>query len=208
MRLIKLQKSKVVSNMAIVWDQKNISIVVIPEQNLFDSLKPIMHEWTEEGLLGRFLLVGPESLHEDENESLVITSLSWGNGDQGFGFYKSNLFEVIAQYEFDVVRVVSLRSLEKSSKLSKEQNLLLEKVATAVSRALPMANARLNEMQQVTRLLKLNLLVSPSKVANQDYSMAFVENWDMHVVASPEDRSTPWTADALVRGMSDMRDLR
>jgi hypothetical protein len=55
--------------------------------------------------------------------------------------------------------------------------------------------------------LKLNLLVSPTKVVDQDYSLFFPQNWDMHVVASPEDRSTPWTADALVRA-DDQRYLR
>jgi hypothetical protein len=185
--------------MAIVWDQKNISIVVLPDEKLLSSLQPIMQEWIEEGLLGRFLLVGPKSIREDDNDSIVINADLWANGPQGFGFYSVNLFEQIAQYEFEVVRLISLRTLEKGSKISKEQNALLEKIATSVSNALPMANARLNEMQQVTRFLKINLLVSPSKVVEQDYSMAFVKNWDMHVVASPEDRSTPWTADALVR---------
>lgn len=172
---------------------------MVPDENLCDALEPIMVEWTNEGLLGRFFLVGPKSIQENEDDSMSITAQVWGSGVEGFGFVPVDLFEQIAQYEFEVVRLLSVRSLEKGAKVSREQSALLGKLITAVSNALPMANARLNETQQVTRLLKLNLLVSPSKIPDQDYAPFFTQNWNMHVVASPEDRSTPWTADALVR---------
>ena len=89
---------------------------MLPDEKLLSSLQPIMQEWIEEGLLGRFLLVGPKSIHEDENDSLVINADLWANGSQGFGFYSVNLFEQIAQYEFEVVRLISLRTLEKVQK--------------------------------------------------------------------------------------------
>lgn len=185
--------------MAIIWDKKSISIVVIPDMKLFENLESIMVEWTREGLLGRFFLVGPDSIRQDEDDSISISAKVWGTGAESFGFVQVDLFEQIAQYEFEVVRLLSVRSIEKGSKVSSEQRALLEKVTLAVTNALPMANARLNESQQVTRFIKLNLLVSPSKIPDQDYAPFFAQNWDMHVVASPEDRSTPWTADALVR---------
>ena len=185
--------------MSIVWDKKSISIVMVPDGKLYDALEYIMLEWTNEGLLGRFFLVGPKSIREAEDESISITAQVWGSGTESFGFVPVELFEQIAQYEFEVVRLLSVRSIEKGSKVSSEQSTLLEKVTKAVTNALPMANARLNESQQVTRFLKLNLLVSPSKIPDQDYAPFFTQNWDMHVLASPEDRSTPWTADALVR---------
>ena len=192
--------------MAIVWDQKSISIVVVPDSELLSSLVPIMKEWTEEGLLGRFLFVGPDSVTETEDDSIEIKAQTWSFIDGGYVQRSMDLFEQIAQYEFEVVRVVSVRSLDKDSKLTPKQNKLISIIAESVSNALPMANARLNETQQVTRLLKLNLIVSPSKIPDVAYELAFVKNWDMHVIASPEDRSTPWTADALVR--VDQRYLR
>lgn len=185
--------------MAIVWDRKSISIIIVPDPKLYATLEPIMVEWTLEGLLGRFFLVGPESFRQPENESISISAKVWGTGNDSLAFVQVDLLEQIAQHEFEVVRLLSVRSIEKSSKVSREQSTLLENVTLSVANALPMANARLNESQQVTRFIKLNLLVSPSKVANQDYVPFFAQNWDMHVVASPEDRSTPWTADALVR---------
>jgi len=192
--------------MSIVWDGKTISIVVIPDDNLLTAISPIIQEWTEEGLLGRFFLVGPTDVTTNQDDILTITAKVWAESPEGLQLQSVDLFEQVARYEFEVVRVVALRTLEKGSKVTKEQNALLNKVATAVTNALPMANARLNEMQQVTKLMRLNLLVSPSKIPDQDYSSAFVPNWNMHIVASPEDRSTPWTADAMVK--TDERYIR
>ena len=185
--------------MSIVWDGKSISVVVVPDEKLLSHLDPVVKEWTEEGILGRFFLVSPKDVTKDEDDFVKITSRVWIDSTQGLELKTVDLFEQIAQYEFEVVRVVSLRSLDKSSKISKEQNKLLANVAKSVANALPMANSRMNESQQVTRLMRINLLVSPTKIPAGDYSDAFVENWNMHVIASPEDRSTPWTADAMVK---------
>ena len=185
--------------MAIVWDGKSIAIVVIPDENLLSTISPIIQEWTEEGLLGRFFLIGPSDVSTNADDDLTIKGKIWSENQEGLQLQSVDLFEQVAQYEFEVVRVVALRSLEKGSRVTKDQNVLLNTVATAVTHALPMANSRMNEAQQVTKLMRLNLLVSPSKIPDQDYSLGFVPNWNMHIIASPEDRSTPWTADAMVK---------
>jgi len=192
--------------MSIVWDGKTISIVVVPDEGLLTTITPIIQEWTEEGLLGRFFLIGPSDVTTNQDELLTISAKVWAENSGELALQTVDLFEQVARYEFEVVRVVALRTLEKGSKITQEQNVLLNKVAIAVTNALPMANSRMNESQQVTKLMRLNLLVSPSKIPDKDYSLAFVSNWNMHIVASPEDRSTPWTADAMVK--TDERYIR
>lgn len=185
--------------MAIIWDQNSISILVLPDKDLHKELYPIFQEWVSQGLLGRFLLIGSDDISLDEFGTVNLSCLIWGDGENGEDFYKVNLFDQIAQHEFKVVRLIALQSLDSTFGRNKNFSNELGQVASAVNAALPMANARLNETQQVTRFLKINLIVSPSNISAQDYSAAFVKNWDMHVIASPEDRSTPWTPDARVQ---------
>lgn len=192
--------------MAIVWNRDTVSIVVLPDETLLDSITPIIEEWTKEGLLGRFFLVLPSQVIEREFEPPVINASVWVEQDGDFQLKSLDAFEQLAQQEFKVVRLIALRILQKGSSCDKKQNEALNSISNAVAKSLPMLNARMNETEQVTRFLRLNLIVAPTEVHATSNPEAFGGEWDMHVIASPEDRSTPWTADAMVR--NDQRFLR
>ena len=192
--------------MAINWSADSVSIVVVPENSVLDSLRPIIQEWSEEGLLGPFLVLTPDQVVERPNEPTIIKTHVWAERDGAISEVELDLFELLAQTEFKVVRLIALRVIQKNSTITKAQTESLEKISDAVKRLLPMATGSMNETQVVVRLLKLNLIVAPSELHASGYDKAFEGNWDMHIVASPEDRSTPWTADALVR--NDGRFLR
>ena len=89
--------------MSIVWDGKSISVVVVPDEKLLSHLDPVVKEWTEEGILGRFFLVSPKDVTKDEDDFVKITSRVWIDSTQGLELKTVDLFEQIAQYEFEVV---------------------------------------------------------------------------------------------------------
>jgi len=54
------------------WNQKTVSILYIPNKELEDQIKPIVREWTQEGLLDSFLLVSATDVMKKNNEPLEI----------------------------------------------------------------------------------------------------------------------------------------
>ncbi len=192
--------------MSIMANDDSVTLVVVPSNSLLDQLLPIIKEWTSEGLLGRFLIISSDQVIENEGESLRVNASIIVESNGEMVTQEIDAFEQLAQHEFAVVRLVALRVLQEVSTISTKENELLGKVSDYVARILPMANARMNETQLVTRFLRLNLVVAPTESHSKNFETAFMGNWDMHIVASPEDRSTPWAADALVR--NDQRFLR
>ena len=183
--------------MAINWSSDSVSIVVIPESATLDLLRPIIQEWSEEGLLGPFLALTPDQVGAGDQS--VIKAHVWTEVDGAVVDQEVDLFEFLAQHEFRVVRLVALRVLADKREITDSEIDTLERISLAVQRLLPMATAAMNETQQVVRLMKLNLIVAPSDAHATGDEKLVKGTWDMNIVASPEDRSTPWTADALVR---------
>lgn len=192
--------------MALAWNRDSVSVVVLPDESLFPTLAPVIEEWSREGLLDRFFLVLPSKVVSKEYEAPVIQASMWMEQNGEYGLHQLDAFEQLAQHEFKLVRFIVLQILQNDSKLNQEQSDSLIRISNAVLKSLPLTNARLSESEQVTQFLKINLVVAPTEVHGRSKSAPFDEFWDMQIIASPEDRSTPWTADAMVR--NDQRFLR
>jgi hypothetical protein len=181
------------------WNRDALTIVIVPDKKLLETLTPIINEWSREGLLGPFFLTSPDQLIEKSGEPSRLNASIWSEVSGEVTEQSLDALEQMAQFEFKTVRILSLRVLAKNSTFDEKQNVLTSKICDLVYKALPMAVNVASMSEQVTRLMKINLVISPSEMPEQSNDLAFTGNWDMHFIASPEDRSTPWTADALVR---------
>jgi hypothetical protein len=185
--------------MSSFWNRDSLTILIVPEKNLLSTITPIIDEWSREGLLGPFFLTSPDQLVETPGEPPQLHASIWSDVLGEIKGQSLDALEQMAQFEFKTVRILSLRVLDKKSKFDAAENQATARICDVVFKALPMAVNAASTATQVTRLLKINLVVSPSEMPEQSNELAFEGNWDMHFIASPEDRSTPWTADALVR---------
>ena len=185
--------------MAGFWNRDSLTIVIVPDKKLLESLTPIIDEWSSEGLLGPFFLTSPDQLVEKAGEPSHLSASIWSEMAGEIAVQSLDALEQMAQFEFKTVRILSLRVLVKDSTFDQKENAATARICDLVYKALPMAVNVASMSDQITRLIKVNLVISPSEMREQSNDLAFAGNWDMHFIASPEDRSTPWTADALVR---------
>jgi len=186
--------------MSNIFSGDSVSIAVIPEEKLLTELEPIIREWLSEGLLSPFLIVTPQGVITSPGEPPIINARVLVPDSAGIvEEISEDTFKILAETEFKVVRLVGLRALRKDTTDVGEHNKVLATIINYISNALPQPSATANELEIGTRLLKINLVVAPSELQSSDYHEAFEGPWNMHVVASAEDRSTPWTADALVK---------
>lgn len=186
--------------MASNWNRESISVLLFPSNELYEELSPLIHEWTTEGLLGSFLAITPSMISQKPNEPLSISVEKLGlNEDGDYIPYSLDAFEELAQREYRVVRIIGLQTLRAGYKVDAKQGKQYEEVMNYLVKALPMVAAGMVEGQEGTRVLRINLVVAPTELHSDGFDAAFNGPWNMHVIASPEDRRTPWTGDGLVR---------
>lgn len=186
--------------MSVAWKRESISVVLFPSDELYEELSPLIHEWTTEGLLGSFLAISPSMVLQKANEPLSISVDKLGLNSSGdYVPYKLDAFEELAQREYGVVRIIGLHLLRAGHKVNVKQNKQYEEAMSYLVKALPMVTAGMVEGQEGTRVLRVNLVVAPTELHSEGFDAAFNGPWNMHVIASPEDRRTPWTGDGLVR---------
>jgi len=185
------------------WSRDSLTILIVPQKSLLSSVTPIIDEWSREGLLGPFFLTSPGQLVEEPGEPPQLQASIWSEVLGEISGQTLDALEQMAQFEFKVVRILSLRVLDKNSKFDSSENESTARICDVVFKALPMAVNAASTQTQVTRLIKMNLVVSPSEMPEQSNDMAFPGNWDRPFIASPEARSTPWPAEALVRANDD-----
>jgi hypothetical protein len=186
--------------MADDWKRESISVVLFPSDSLYEELSPLILEWTTEGLLGSFLAVSPSMVLQKANEPLSISVDKLGLNSNGeYAPYKLDAFEELAQREYGVVRIIGLHLLRAGHKVDVKQGKQYEDAMSYLVKALPMVAAGMVEGQEGTRVLRINLVVAPTELHSDGFDAAFKGAWNMHVIASPEDRRTPWTGDGLVR---------
>jgi hypothetical protein len=185
------------------WNRDALTIAIVPDASLLATIKPIIEEWTREGLLGPFFLMSPDDLVEVAGEPSKLTASIWTSTEGEITEHTLDALEQMAQFEFKTVRIIALRALSKNSQPTAQENQKMDQICDLVYKALPMAVNVASMEDQVTRLIKINMVIAPSEMPDQSNDLAFGGFWDLHLIASPEDRSTPWTADALVRSDTD-----
>jgi len=183
-----------------LWNEGKVAIVLFPSRELYDSVFMEMQKWTEDGLINHALWVFPENVEELNLQPANIKSLVCGKNKDGvMETIEVDLFDQLARGEFEQVRLVAVRLLNDSLAQDEQQKRSLTTLANYVEWTLPLPSARDGDKKFKTNLFKVNLIIAPSQMHSGEFKLAAEETWDVNVIASPEDRSSPWSGDAFVR---------
>lgn len=157
-------------------------------------------EWTEMGLLGPALWVLPERVELRTDGPAVIGATVLGVGrTQELVTLHVDLFETLARDELALVRMIKLRSATASHELDAEQDAIADAVSATLTQSMPMAAPTTNVTDAATDLARVTLICAPSQFQLQQRVDWAIREYGTVVVASPEDRSSPWSGDAFVR---------
>lgn len=184
-----------------LWNEGRVSVILFPSRYLYDSVFEEMKKWTEDGLITPALWVFPESIEELELQPANIQSVVCGKNKDGIiEVLEVDLFDQLARAEFEYVRLVAVRVLTDTVVQDELQKKSLITLANYVEWSLPLQSSRDGEKKFKTNLFKANLIIAPSQMHAGEFKLASEQTWDVNVIASPEDRSSPWSGDAFVRG--------
>jgi len=183
-----------------LWGQGNISVILFPSRSFYNSVFEEMKKWVEDGLIAPALWVFPEDIEVKELEPAHIKSIVCGKNKDGIvELLEVDIFEQLARAEFENVRLVAVRAFHSNTADDKVQKNNLVTLANYVEWSLPLPSARDGDKRFKTKLFKINLIAAPSQLHSSDFRTSTEDTWDANVIASPEDRSTPWAGDAFVR---------
>ena len=182
------------------WPGGKASVILLPSGEQGAALLARAGQWTEMGLLGPALWVMPEQVSMDGVGPPVIGATVLGIGrDQHLISLDVDLFETLAREALQLVRMIKLRSASPSRELDAEQDRIADTVAASLTQSMPMATPSTNVADRATDLARVTLICAPSEFQlRQRVDWAAME-YGTVVVASPEDRSSPWSGDAFVR---------
>lgn len=185
--------------MTSIWQHKALTIVVFPGAGA-DEVAKVLQVWTLDRLLGPFIWVMPEDITTQRDEPVQVNASVFGINSFGdLQQIKVDLFQELARNEFETVRLVAVRVLRKDSTESDDLVPLIQTLARYVETSLPLPSARDVAAIERTRLYRINLVIAPTESHQDHYKHAILENWNLNVISSPEDRATPWSGDAFVR---------
>lgn len=181
------------------WNGRSLTIVALPTAETSDVLH-VMKVWASDRLLGNFLFLTPEQIETIDGQPLKVIASVFGIDDLGeIKELKVDLFQELARNEFDVVRLMAVQVLDGETDEISVFNDSINLLAQYVEKSLPLPSSKDDAFVKKTKLFKINLLVAPTEAHQARYKSAILDNWNLNIVASPEDRSTPWTGDAFVR---------
>lgn len=182
-----------------IWQNQTLSIVIFPGTDGNDIYE-VMREWTIDRLISPFLWIKPEAIELHENQPPKVLASVFGRDELGdLKEITVDLFQELARHEFDVVRLLAVRALRTKEIESDIYRSTVTKFARYVENSLPLPSSRDEVNVERTKLYKINLLVAPTEAHQESFKSTILDNWNLNVIASPEDRSTPWSGDAFVR---------
>lgn len=182
------------------WPGGRASIVLLPSGAQGESLLSLAGEWTKMGLLAHALWVMPESVQDAASGPPRVEAVVLGVGhDLETVRIRVDLFEALAREPLAVVRLLKLRSALPSRELDAEQDGIAERVREYVRKSMPMPSPTATILEQPTELKHATLICAPTEFELQQRVDWATREYGAVIVASPEDRSSPWSGDAFVR---------
>lgn len=182
------------------WPDAKASIVLLPSGEQGGGLLDLAAQWTKMGLLGPALWVHPERVSPTESGPPRIIAVVLGLGaDLEIARIEVDLFEALAREALAVVRLVKLRSAAPSRELDEVQDQIAERVREYVRKSMPMMNPSAPIVDQAAELKHATLICAPTEFQLKQRVDWVGSEFGVVVIASPEDRSSPWSGDAFVR---------
>lgn len=176
-----------------------ISVIVLPAGPEGDGLLEVARRWTATWMLAPALWVRAEDVPAESDGPPEIKALVLGRGPfGGEDEVEVELFWKLGERFRPRVRLIAVRMLQSASDDATTANAI-QLIDAYLDRALPTRlpmNIEQDPDALVTEFLRLNLIVDAAEVTGIDANSVFKAEWQANIVASPEDRSTPFSPDA------------
>ena len=182
------------------WLDGRATIVVLPSGDEGMSLFALAENWSEVGLLGPALWVEPKRVSTPEGEPVVVEAVVLGNDRSGNHVQiVVDLFEQLAKENLSTIRLIQVRSVSPTAEFDEIQNDVARQVEEAVYSVIPSGDTRNNRKAHLGFQV-VNLIAAPSAhTVEQRLQDVLAHGGGTTLLASPEDRSSPWSTDAFVR---------
>jgi hypothetical protein len=182
------------------WVNNSLSIVLLPSEDRYAKVHEQLKQWIADGLLGNFIWLTADDIKFEDYGPPTVKGTVWGlDEDRDLVGVQIDPFEEMAKNEFDFVRVIAVRVLSNTYAPDELEYEKFDLFADTVYKSLPLFTKG-DKPGQKTDLRKINLVIYPTELQQTDYSFVFKgRSWDHHVIASPEDRKTPLSADRFVK---------
>jgi hypothetical protein len=183
-----------------IWLDSKASIVLLPSGEQGENLLRLAENWAEVGLLGPALWVKPEGVVRQENGPPTIAATVIGVlPDRSLLTIEVDLFEQLARENLNIIRLVKVRSAAPSRDSDALQDEVVTLIDTYVQYAMPAPDRSMSEINSQQRLDSLTLLCCTTEYSAKERLSHEQRGAGATILASPEDRSTPWSTDAFVR---------
>lgn len=182
------------------WLDGRATIVVLPSGEEGKKLFALAENWSEVGLLGPALWVEPKRVSTPDGEPVVVEAVVLGNDRAGNHVQiVVDLFEQLAKENLSTIRLIQVRSVTPTVEFDEIQNQVARQVEDAVYSVIPLGDTRNNRKAHLGFHV-VNLIAAPSShTVEQRLQDVLSHGGGTTLVASPEDRSSPWSTDAFVR---------
>lgn len=185
--------------MAFKWANNSVSIVLLPSEVRYPHVHEQLKQWIGDGLLGNFIWMTAEDITPEPFGPPTVRGSVWGlDEDRELTAIPVNAFEEMAKNRFRTVRLIAVRVLSNTFEPDVEENEKFDLLSEYVRLSLPLTMSQ-DKPGEKTDLRRINLVVYPTDLKKFDYGDVFKGQWDHHVIASPEDRKTPLSADRFVK---------
>jgi len=185
--------------MSFKWINNTISIVLLPSEFRYPKVHEQLKQWIGDGLLGNFIWMTSENIKREDFGPPTITGTVWGlDEDRELVPVEVNAFEEMARNKFKTVRLIAVRVLSNYFESDQEEFAKFDLLSDAIRLSLPLELSQ-DKQGDKTDLRRINLVIFPTELQNANHSEVFKGHWDHHVIASPEDRKTPLSADRFVK---------
>lgn len=181
------------------WGHEAVSVIVLPAGAEGEGLLQVARRWTATWMLAPALWVRAEDVPSEiagppEIKALVLGRGPFGGEDE----VEVELFWKLGEQFRPRVRLIAIRMLQ-SAQDDRITSHAIDLIDSYLNRALPTrldVNREETPDELFTEFLRLNLIVDAAEVTGLDAKSVFKSEWQANIVASPEDRSTPFAPDA------------
>lgn len=185
--------------MSFKWVNNSLSIVLLPSEARYEKVHEQLKQWIGDGLLGNFIWMTADDIQPEEFGPPTTKGTVWGlDEDRELTGVEVNPFEEMARNRFKTVRLIAVRVLSNSFEPDEDEYAKFDLFSDSIRLSLPLMMGQ-DQPGDKTDLRRINLVIYPTELRKTDYSTVFKGQWDHHVVASPEDRKTPLSADRFVK---------
>ena len=185
--------------MSFKWVNNSVSIVLLPSEARYPMVHEQLKQWIGDGLLGNFIWMTADDIKREEFGPPTIRGTVWGlDEDRELIPIEVNAFEEMARNNFKTVRLIAVRVLSNTFEPDEAEYAKFDLLSETIRLSLPLMLSQ-DKPGQKTDLRRINLVIFPTELQKSAYSEVFKGQWDHHVIASPEDRKTPLSADRFVK---------